>query len=274
MISDDVRLALANKVSEIFKEYSDGYWRNMDDDSFCDVLDEHVDRVKHFGKESDTLFGVTDDDRLKLFVYICSRSFDCDRDATTFAIEFLSMYDDFLVAPASSAFHGDWRGGLFDHSVAVIISCIRSKAAYMYSTNRNLDLLPPLLHDLCKCKCYELVNKNVKNPDTQKWETKLSYQTRKDYESIHHGPESLKRIMDLMIYFAKHMRDAEDISRVFNCMAFQFDEGWKEAVAYHMGLFGVNQDFELQNYQNACIRYPQVLMLHNADMIASKLMKV
>ncbi len=169
---------------------------------------------------------------------------------------------DFFTAPASTSYHGDWEGGLVDHSLAVLEAAIRMKDAYLDSKeNKKLEPLWFLLHDVCKINCYELVDKNRKNPETGKWETVKGFQTKKDFISAAHGAESVSRIFQIM--------DRQDC----NWMKEMFTDNWRLAIDYHMGLYSVSEGDKI-NYSNAIRKYPEILLMHHADMVASQIWKI
>ena len=99
----------------------------------------------------------------------------------------------------------------------------------------NLICVPAIIfHDLCKVDKYKEVNGK--------------YVYDNDVVQLHHGPESLRRLFMCDVYLP---------------------EAWQFAVAYHMGAFGGDDD-----YGAVCSKYPEVLLLHTADMMASKLYKI
>ena len=99
----------------------------------------------------------------------------------------------------------------------------------------NLICVPAIIfHDLCKVDKYKEVNGK--------------YVYDNDVVQLHHGPESLRRLFMCDVYLP---------------------EAWQFAVAYHMGAFGGDDD-----YGTVCGKYPEVLLLHTADMMASKLYKI
>ena len=56
-----------------------------------------------------------------------------------------------------------------DHSLAVLEAAYATSNLYLDTPDKKVVELFPLwivLHDLCKCNCYERTNKNRKNPDT------------------------------------------------------------------------------------------------------------
>ncbi len=149
--------------------------------------------------------------------------------------DIISCFPDFLIAPASTKYHGAYSGGLFDHSIAVL------KAVYELSDVIKVESINPiavLFHDLCKCDMYT--------------EKDGKYQYAANVISIDHGSESLRRMM--------------------NCGIVP-PERWQFAIAYHMGAFS-DDSLQRTNYGKACEKYPEVLLLHTADMIASKIMHI
>lgn len=96
-------------------------------------------------------------------------------------IDYLENKSDFFTAPASTRFHGNFRGGLAAHSK----NCYyRLKRLYENELPPGTELSPEvlescclqgILHDLCKCNVYTLKTKNVKNPETGKWEQVPAY---------------------------------------------------------------------------------------------------
>ena len=91
-----------------------------------------------------------------------------------------------------------------------------------------------IFHDLCKVGKYK--------------ESNGKYIYNNDDVQLHHGPESLRRLFMCDVYLP---------------------ESWQFAVSYHMGAFDGDND-----YGTACGKYPEVLLLHTADMMASKLYKL
>ena len=91
-----------------------------------------------------------------------------------------------------------------------------------------------IFHDLCKVGKYK--------------ESAGKYVYNNVSVQLHHGTESLRRLFMCDVYLP---------------------EAWQFAVAYHMGAFDGDND-----YGTACSKYPEVLLLHTADMMASKLYKL
>lgn len=170
----------------------------------------------------------------------------------------LESFPDLLTAPASTRFHGSWEGGLMDHSILVYCAAIKMKKAY----TEKYDVLNPiffLLHDVCKCGCYHLETKDVKNKETGKWETKTVYAKSITTDSAQHGPESVMRIYELLLKYP-----------LMGWLKDQFTDEWRLAIAYHMGMYNMS-DSDMSEYNAAKGVHPEVLLMHHADMVASQL---
>ena len=63
---------------------------------------------------------------------------------------------DFFKAPASTRFHGDYEGGLVEHSMKVYEILKHKVETNIEPMNVNPEtlILVPLLHDLCKANFY------------------------------------------------------------------------------------------------------------------------
>ena len=71
---------------------------------------------------------------------------------------------DFFDAPASTKFHGDYEGGLVEHSVHVWEELVRLLRAYPeVKVSAETAAIVTLLHDLCKIGCYKTEMRNKKN---------------------------------------------------------------------------------------------------------------
>lgn len=138
----------------------------------------------------------------------------------------------FLTAPASTKYHGNYEGGLFDHSVAVTDTLVQ------LTENNNLKWqrkesprIIGIFHDLCKIDQYLLV----------------------DGQYIYNDNLALKGHGDKsVIYLSRFMTLTEE---EILC------------IRYHMGPY---QTEDWQGYDLAIRKYPNVLWTHHADMIASK----
>lgn len=159
-----------------------------------------------------------------------------------------SPASDFFTAPASSRYHGNYPGGLCEHSLNVF-SCLtdyldRPKVAEEYGLHPEEEsvAIVSLLHDLCKIGCYKQYMRNVKN-EAGVWEQVPSYEFS-DSLPYGHGEKSVYIISGFM----KLTREE----------AF--------AIRYHMGFSG---DEDKRNIGAAFEKFPLAFALSVADMEAT-----
>jgi hypothetical protein len=142
---------------------------------------------------------------------------------------------NYFIQPASIRHHGNYEGGLFDHSYAV--------AEALVDLTKKLDLkwerkfspyVVGLFHDLCKCNFY------IYNEYTQQWE----YSTN----SLMTGHGDLSVIMAQQFC----MLNEEEIA----------------CIRWHMGAYDEKENWDVLG--RAIEKYPNVLYTHTADMIASR----
>ena len=165
--------------------------------------------------------------------------------------QILIHYTGFIHSPASIKYHGNYDGGLFDHSLAVYLAAIKNSVNYGIS-ECNVNFIACMFHDLCKVGKYKVKKETVGDI------INVSYEYNPDYVGIEHGAESLRRLLTF-----DTIKNIEDF----------LPEAWQLAIAYHMGVFGVS-DTEMKNFSSLTEKYPEVLLLHHADMIATKIYKI
>ena len=118
-------------------------------------------------------------------------------------LEYLqSPASDFFEAPASTRFHGAYKGGLVDHSLNVY-DCLndylsRERVKRVYGLDQISDetiAVVALLHDLCKINVYHPGKRNVKiNGEWQSVDT-FEYHDALPYG---HGEKSVYMITGFM----------------------------------------------------------------------------
>ena len=151
---------------------------------------------------------------------------------------------DFFTAPASTRFHGNYEGGLCEHSLNVydclcdIMSRPRIKEQYGISYSEESIAIAALLHDICKTNFYKVSFRNAKNAEG-KWES-VPFYTIEDNLPYGHGEKS--------VYIAS------------GYMRLTRDEAF--AIRYHMGFSG-NDD--PGNVGRAMEMFPLAFFLHCAD---------
>lgn len=125
------------------------------------------------------------------------------RDGSTKLLEWLEK-SDFFVAPSSTRFHGNYEGGLCEHSINVFESIVKLYELYKVKfseiaekiTMESLAIVS-LLHDLCKVNFYKVGSRNVKNEETGQWEKKQIYEVD-DKLCMGHGEGSVYIIQSFM----------------------------------------------------------------------------
>ena len=141
----------------------------------------------------------------------------------------------FFYAPASTKYHGNYEGGLFDHSFMVMNTLVDLTRHNNLKWQRDgSPFIVGLLHDLCKIDQYKL--------------GEAGYEYNKDTLLTGHGDKSVMLI-------SEHM---------------QLTEEEVMCIRYHMGAFTDKEEWRY--YTRAVNQYPNVLWTHQADMIASHIL--
>ena len=98
---------------------------------------------------------------------------------------------DFYSAPASTRFHGNYPGGLLEHSLNVYDELYRLIKVYpeIAADEESLAIIS-LFHDLCKVNFYASEKRNRKTADG-KWEQYDAYTINEKFCFGGHGSKSL-----------------------------------------------------------------------------------
>ena len=159
-------------------------------------------------------------------------------------IDFLEK-TDFFEAPASTRFHGNYKGGLLEHSMKVyeILKEKVKKSTIEMEISQDTIIISALLHDVCKANFYKVDYRNAKN-DLGVWE-KVPYYTVDDQIPYGHGEKSVMMISE----FIKLLPEE------------------KYAIRWHMGF---TEPKELYGtIGSAYKKYPLALLLYEADLEAT-----
>ena len=154
---------------------------------------------------------------------------------------------DFFAAPASTRFHGNYEGGLCEHSVNVYEELVRLLIAYPeVKVTAETATIVTLLHDLCKIGCYKPALKSrktgrKKRDGKDEWENYIGYDFVEDFCFGGHGSKSVYLIQKFM-----NLTDAEAVS--INCHMGPWDRSMGD---YSLG--------------NAYEKYPLAWLVHVAD---------
>lgn len=154
---------------------------------------------------------------------------------------------DFYIAPASARFHGNYEGGLVEHSLNVYERLLNLYInEYGMPDEERLETLTivSLFHDLCKVNFYRKDFRNVKNEDG-KWEKQPCYTIDEKFPMGYHGCKS-----------------AFIIERYIKLTPEEYT-----AVACHMGAYDrPNGDYTIGNaFEHNTLAF----LLHTADCMAT-----
>ena len=167
-----------------------------------------------------------------------------NREGIEDLIQFLEK-SDFFKAPASTRFHGNYEGGLVEHSLKVY-EILKHKVEHNIkgvTIPEESIILIALLHDICKTNYYKIDYRNAKNA-LGVWE-KVPYYTVEDTIPYGHGEKSVMMITEYMKLTPEE----------------------KYAIRWHMGY---TEPKELYNAIGATFtKYPIALLTHEADLEAT-----
>lgn len=166
-----------------------------------------------------------------------------------------SIFVDWLVdmgffkAPASTKYHGNYPGGLYDHSYRVFEQLMWLAGGLDIEFKRPEScFIIGMFHDLCKIDQYKEV---VDDPGKTMFGTsepegrKIHYEYQTDLLLSGHGAKSVLLLSQFM----------------------QLTEEEMLCIRYHMGAY---EKDDWTGYDLAIKKYPNVLLTHTADMYASK----
>lgn len=195
----------------------------------------------------------TKDDRILDYICIFGEHKPFSND------EILQKLDDvnFFTAPASIGHHGNYEGGLFDHSLNVTNTLLNF--TIQFNLKWSFDISPIVIgmfHDLCKCDNYVIVPDEVETWKPIDEETKSRINSYKwaynpQMDMPGHGDKSIIIGDFLGIKFT-----SEEIA----------------CIRWHMGAFDDKENW--QYYTRAVQKNPNVLWTHTADMYASQVLEV
>lgn len=157
---------------------------------------------------------------------------------------------DFFTAPASTRFHGNFRGGLAEHCVRAYERFVRFcefefGVAFVKENAESLAVIA-LLHDVCKVDYYTVELRNVKVDGA--WVQK-PYYAIEDGLPYGHGEKSVYMVTGFM----KLTREEA------------------MAINWHMGAFDARAKENSRTLNQAFEKFPLALVFHMADIGASYL---
>ena len=141
----------------------------------------------------------------------------------------------FFVAPASTKYHGNYEGGLFDHSLAVTEALVElTHKLNLHWNRKSSPYIVGMFHDLCKCDDYYFDNAS----DSYK---------KKDVTLNGHGEKS--------VIIAQNITGLTEEEML--------------CIRWHMGAYDDKENWNILG--RAIEQYPNVLYTHTADMIAARI---
>lgn len=157
---------------------------------------------------------------------------------------------DFFTAPASTRFHGDYAGGLVEHSMKVyeiLVEKVKNSPVQLNISEDTLKIVA-LLHDICKANFYKIDYRNAKNA-LGVWE-KVPYYTVEDTIPYGHGEKSVMMITEYMKLTSEE----------------------KYAIRWHMGFTEPKEQYGTIGL--AYKKYPLALLVFEADLEATYLFDI
>ena len=135
-------------------------------------------------------------DKKQRFIDICKSNIK--RDGLDELLAWLEK-SDFYYAPASTKYHGNYEGGLLEHSLNVYDNLMKVVDTFsIHNTTFEKETLTviSLFHDLCKVNFYKKGSRNVKGEDG-KWFAKEIYEISEKVP-LGHGEKSCILIQQFM----------------------------------------------------------------------------
>lgn len=175
---------------------------------------------------------MTENERKRAFEQVMCEAF-CKGDVLLIEKELVHM--GFFTAPASTKYHGNYEGGLFDHSFTVTKSLLSlTRRLELKWDRKESPYIVGMFHDLCKCDQY------ISKSDG-------TYEYNKNLILPGHGEKSV-----ILAQRFLNLTEEEII-----------------CIRWHIGAFDEKEMWD--KYGKAVEAYPNVLFTHTADMMASRI---
>lgn len=158
----------------------------------------------------------------------------------------------FFEAPASTKYHGNYKGGLFTHSLNVYYD-LKDELQMIYGSqwperySLETVTIVSLFHDICKIDKYVETTRNVKDKDTGEWKQVDCFEYNNDQVRLGHGSASVYILSDFIKLTPEE----------------------KQAIHFHMGAFDISPYNSTYDLGNAFNRNTLAFALHIADMTAT-----
>lgn len=185
----------------------------------------------------------TKEERIRQFKGIMYKQFSnvCAADSVrdNAFISFTDWLDSigYFDVPASLKHHGNYNGGLFDHSCAVTEHLLKMWA-WEGLTNLKSSIIVGMFHDICKVNDYI--------PNDRDYLNYKPWRSNPNKVLNGHGEKSVILISNWLTLTEEEML----------------------CIRWHMGAFDSPENWDF--YNRAVKKYPSVLLTHTADMMASQ----
>ena len=183
-----------------------------------------------------------------------------NREGMENVINWLCNESDFFTAPASTVFHGNYAGGLAEHSLNVYNMAIdlremllKHKPELQHQVPTESIIIAALLHDICKANIYKTVTKKRQNASGS-WEVYQAYTTDYSEFPLGHGEKSVILLLRL---------------------GLQLTNDEMMAIRWHMTAWELPfQSGEAKAYLNAAKdKCPLLTIIQTADGLASAILE-
>lgn len=195
-----------------------------------------------------------------------------DREGISNLLNYLDKHG-YYTAPASTKFHGNYEGGLAEHSINVCAMLYRENKANNGCLENDSIIVCSLAHDLCKLDFYTAEIKNVKTYITDENKKELKgYQVK--YERVG-GVEVPFCWVPTEGYGVKDQMPLPHGSKSLYILQGFIKVSRSEAflITWHMGPFA-NLTGDNYGFNTAVEYQPSVALMYVADFLASSLYEV
>lgn len=132
--------------------------------------------------------------------------------------------NEFFSSPASTCFHGNYKGGLADHSLLVTVQALKLALPILgnYDEYKGVEndypvtaediFIACITHDFCKAGLYNTEFRNVKD-ENGNWIKSEYFTCRYENRNLGHGNESVLRLLECMPSLIKKRYVIEAVSR-------------------------------------------------------------
>jgi len=174
---------------------------------------------------------------------------------------------DFYTAPASTRFHGNYEGGLLEHSLNVYERLVDKTYNPIWDgVFQGVDVdsfvVVALLHDICKTYFYGKEMKNQKTYDDEKVRNAERWQVKHDNNGDFIWETVPVYIVDDKIPYGHGEKSVMMVEEYIKLKPIE-----KYAIRWHMGPYSGQQDWN--TFSAAITKYPLALALFEADMEAT-----